>query len=388
MSISQGKISTTNLYFHLWIPNIFEFKGGIQVYSNFLLQGIQSLYPNAKYDLFLKHDTVCSSPDQYLANTNFHFAGKIPLPIRTIFFVTQLITNALKQKPKLIIATHLNFTVAAYFLKRLMGIPYWTTAYGIEAWNIKKPLLVKALKNADQILAISNYTRDRLLKEQNLDPKKISVLPCVFNPNSFAIKPKPLELLEKYQLKPEQPVILTVARLAEAQRHKGYDQILQALPRIRQIISDVHYLIVGKGKDRPRIENLIEKLGLQDCVTLAGFIPDEQLSDYYNLCDLFAMPSKKEGFGIVYLEAMACGKTALGGNQDGAVDALCQGELGALVNPDDIDEIAQTIIQILQGKYPNSLIYQPGQLRKKVVDIFGFESFKKTLSSYMLERLK
>ena len=157
---------------------------------------------------------------------------------------------------------------------------------------------------------------------------------------------------------------------------------------IRQTISDVHYLIVGKGKDRPRIENLIEKLGLQDCVTLAGFIPDEQLSDYYNLCDLFAMPSKKEGFGIVYLEAMACGKPALGGNQDGAVDALCQGELGVLVNPDDIEEIAQTIIQILQGKYPNSLIYQPEELRKKVVDIFGFESFKQTLSSYMLERLK
>ena len=388
MSISKSKISTTNPYVHLWIPNIFEFKGGIQVYSNFLLQGIQSLYPNAKYDLFLKHDTACSTTEKYLANTDFHFSGKIPLPIRTIFFVTQLITNALKQKPELIIATHLNFTVAAYILKRLTGIPYWTTVYGMEAWNIKKPLLVKALQNADQILSISNYTRDRLLQEQNLDPQKISVLPCVFNPKSFDIKPKPHYLLEKYQLKSEQPVILTVARLAEAQRHKGYDQILQALPQIRQTIPNVHYLIVGKGKDRPRIESLIEELGLADCVTLAGFVPDEQLCDYYNLCDLFAMPSKKEGFGIVYLEAMACGKPALGGNQDGAVDALCRGELGALVNPDDIDEIAQTIIQILQGKYPNSLIYQPEELRKKVVDIFGFESFKKTLSSYMLEKLK
>ena len=381
MSISKSKISTSNPYFHLWIPNIFEFKGGIQVYSNFLLQGIQRLYPNAKYELFLKHDTTCSTTDQYLANTNFHFSGKIPLPIRTIFFVTQLITNALKQKPELIIATHLNFTVAAYILKRLTGIPYWTTAYGMEAWNIKKPFLVKALQNADQILSISNYTRDRLLQEQNLDPQKISVLPCVFNPKSFDIKPKPHYLLEKYQLKSEQSVILTVARLAEAQRHKGYDQILQALPQIRQTIPNVHYLIVGKGKDRPRIESLIEELGLADCVTLAGFVPDEQLCDYYNLCDLFAMPSKKEGFGIVYLEAMACGKPALGGNQDGAVDALCQGELGALVNPDDIDEIAQTILQILQGKYPNSVIYQPEILRQKVIEKFGFKQFKRQLAN-------
>jgi phosphatidyl-myo-inositol dimannoside synthase len=91
------------------------------------------------------------------------------------------------------------------------------------------------------------------------------------------------------------------------------------------------------------------------------------------------MPSKGEGFGIVYLEALACGKPVLGGNQDGAIDALYQGELGALVDPDDVDAIAQTLVQILQGTYPNSLIYQPELLRQKVIDYFSFDSFKKTL---------
>ena len=97
------------------------------------------------------------------------------------------------------------------------------------------------------------------------------------------------------------------------------------------------------------------------------------------------MPSKGEGFGIVYLEALACGKPTLGGNQDGAIDALCHGRLGALVDPDNIEEIAQTLIQILQGTYPNSLIYQPEQLRQKVIETYGFEKFKQTLAGYLTE---
>ncbi len=82
-------------------------------------------------------------------------------------------------------------------------------------------------------------------------------------------------------------------------------------------------------------------------MTLAGYIPEEELNDHYNLCDVFAMPSKGEGFGIVFLEAMACGKPVLAGNKDGSVDALLGGKLGALVDPDDVAQIAETLIAIL-----------------------------------------
>jgi glycosyltransferase involved in cell wall biosynthesis len=73
----------------------------------------------------------------------------------------------------------------------------------------------------------------------------------------------------------------------------------------------------------------------------------------------------------------------LAGNKDGSVDALCQGELGALIDPDDVEAIAEAIIQILQGKYPNPLIYQPEELRKRVIDKFGFERFQKRLNYYL-----
>jgi glycosyltransferase involved in cell wall biosynthesis len=366
---------------HLWLPNIFEFKGGIQVYSAFLLEALNDLNQDITYDVFLKHDTKSTFkvPDQ----TRFHFAGAYPLPWRTGIFTSQILAAGLFQRPKLVITTHINFTPAAYLLKQLMGIPYWAVAHGVDAWNIQQPIVRRALHHADRILPVSGYTRDRLLAEQNLNSSRLSILPNTFDHHRWQIAPKPQYLLERYQISPQQPTILTVARLDRSERYKGYDQILKALPKIRAHIPDIHYILVGKGSDRPRIEQLITDLNLHDYVTLAGFIPDAELCDHYNLCDVFAMPSKGEGFGIVYLEALACGKPTLGGNQDGAIDALCHGKLGALVNPDDVDEIAQTLIQILQGNYPNPLLYQPAALRQQVIQIYGFETFKQTLSGYL-----
>lgn len=371
----------TGASIHLWFPDIFEFKGGIQVYSAFLLKALQSLYSSNHYQVFLKHDTHASSST--CQQTQFHFAGRIPLALRTAFFAAQIIGMGCWGRPKFSISTHINFTPAAYWLKRLAGVPYWTVAHGAEAWNIKSSAITTALHHADKIIAVSSYTRDRLLKEQNLEPSKILLLPCTFDANRFKIAPKPEHLLNSYQLTLKQKIILTVSRLDHTQQYKGYDQIILALPEIRRQIPNVHYILVGKGGDRPRIEQLIAQLNLQDCVTLAGFVPDQEISDYYNLCDVFAMPSKGEGFGIVYLEALACGKPTLGGNQDGAIDALCYGELGALVNPDDLREITATLIQILQEKYPLPILYQPEQLRNKVIEKFGFDCFQQRLFEIM-----
>ncbi|MBW4649292.1 MAG: glycosyltransferase [Kastovskya adunca ATA6-11-RM4] len=369
--------------FHLWFPNIFEFKGGIQVYSATLLEALQNLYPQVDFQVFLKHDRR-SSPSLSFSNPpQFHFSGRWFLPLRTAAFAAQIVGQGIWKRPDLVIATHLNFTPAAYLLKRLTDVPYWAIAHGIEAWNIQKPGLRSALQHADRILAVSGYTRDRLLKEQNLDPAKVAVLPNTFDATRFQIAPKPQYLLKRYGLTAEQPIILTVARLDSRERYKGYDQILQALPKIREQIPNIHYVLVGQGSDRPRIEQMITQLNLQESVTLTGFIPDEELGDHYNLCDVFAMPSKGEGFGIVYLEALASGKPTLGGDRDGAIDALCQGELGVLVDPDDAEAIAQSLIQILNKTYSHPLLYQPEKLRQKVIEYYGFERFKQTLATLL-----
>jgi len=368
---------------HLWLPNIFEFKGGIQVYSLFLLAALQGIIPEARYRVFLKHDCAAPPAPALLPQTRFHCSGRVPLRWRTPAFAAQLALGGLIERPELIVTSHVHFAVVAAQLNRWLGLRYWIVAHGVEVWNIQRPDLRNALHRAERILAVSGYTRDRLLAEQDLDPQRVAILPNTFAAERFRPGPKPPHLLARHQLRPEQPVILTVARLDASQPYKGYDQVLRALPAIQQHLPEVRYLLVGQGSDRPRLEALAAELRLANSVIFAGFVPDGELPDYYNLCDVFAMPSRGEGFGIVYLEALACGKPVLGGNQDGALDALCHGELGALVDPGDVGAIAATLTAILQGCYPNPLLYQPEQLRAKVVEVYGFARFTRTLAGLL-----
>lgn len=368
---------------NLWFPNLFEFKGGIQVYLQDILQTIPERLPNSYLCILDKLDKSKPTDKFTFNNYSFIFSGHIPEYLRTQHFTFNLIKTAIISRPKFILCGHINFAPVALLIRWLTGIPYGVIVYGVDAWEIQNQWQIKALHAAEIVISISMYTRDRLINEQNIHADKIKILPVTFDEKRFKPSPKPKYLLERYGLRSNQPIILTVTRLSSGDGYKGYDKIIQALPKIKSQVPDIHYILAGKGDDRPRIQQLIAQLNLQDSVTLAGFIPDRELCDFYNLCDVFAMPSRGEGFGIVYLEALACGKPTLGGNQDGAIDALCQGELGALVDPLDVDAIAQTLIQILQGIYPNPLIYQPDALRQKAINTFGSEQFKQTLTKLM-----
>lgn len=368
---------------HLWFPNLFEFKGGIQVYLKDLLRAIDTDFSNVYSVVFDKLDKT-KPPDKFNSEKfSFRFSGSVPRVWQTPHFVFKLTIGALINRPRLILCGHLNFSPVAFWIHRLTYIPYWILVYGVDAWDVQNKWQTKALHAAEKIVSISGYTRDRLIQEQNLPPDNFSLLPVTFDASRFKIGPKPDYLLKRYGLQPQQPVILTVTRLSSADGYKGYDQIIQALPEIHRQIPNLHYVITGKGDDRSRVEQLITQLNLQECITLTGFIPDNELNDHYNLCDVFAMPSKGEGFGIVYLEALACGKPTLGGNQDGAIDALSHGELGVLVNPDDVDAIALTLTQMLQRIYPHPILYQPQALRQKVIEKFGFERFQQTLADLL-----
>lgn len=368
-------------FIHLWVPNLFEFKGGIQIYLQDVLRTLNDEFPRLSLLVFDKLDSHQPKNCFDSPQISFLFSGNTPRYLQTLHFTIKLILGALKNRPNLILCGHINFAPVAFLIYRITTVPYWIIVYGTEVWDVQESSKIKALQAANQIISISSYTRERLINEQKISLEKISLLPVTFDADRFKISSKPYYLLKRYGLQVQQPIILTVGRLSSFDRYKGYDQILKSLPKIRHEIPNIHYILVGKGDDRPRIEQLISQLNLQECVTLAGFVADDELCDHYNLCDVFAMPSKGEGFGIVYLEALACGKPTVGGNQDGAIDALCQGELGALVNPDDVEAIAKTLIQILQGTYPNSLLYEPELLREKVIERFSVQQFNQTLSN-------
>lgn len=367
---------------HVWLPELAATRGGIQRYSGFLLAALRQAWPEPEYRVFLKNDRANGAQ---LPGVRVHASGGLPPPIRTPAFAASVAIRALVDRPRLIVVGHLNFAAVLDWLPRGRS-PFWIVAHGIEAWGVERPALRRALARADCVVSVSRYTERRLIEEQSLDPARIALLPGTFDPALFRPREASPALMAHLGVEPGQPVLLTVARLAGRDRHKGYDVVLDALPAIRARVPGAHYVLVGEGNDRARIEGRVRELGLQRCVTLTGSVPDEDLPEYYGLCTAFAMPSKREGFGIVYLEAMACGKPAIAGDRDGARDALLDGELGVLVDPDDADAFAAAAVEVLSGAHPNRAIYDPAELRRRVIESFGPERFRTRLEHILATR--
>ena len=140
---------------------------------------------------------------------------------------------------------------------------------------------------------------------------------------------------------------MTVSRLASSERYKGNDRVIRALPQVLLKHPETIYVIVGDGDDRPRLEALAAEVGVTEKVRFVGQVKPEELPDHFRLADVFVMPSTGEGFGIVFLEAMATGIPVIGGNRDGSLDPLADGVLGRAVDPDNGEELTSAICTAL-----------------------------------------
>jgi len=367
---------------HIWAPDLFSFTGGIQAFSRYLINAIYAGPFSLSLRGVIKNDKPGAISDETTID-NFSGCGHWPAKLRAPRFALECLRHAWRERPNLIVSTHPNFGPIARIAQLSLGTPYILVAHGVDAWQINDVTRLRALQRANLVLAVSRYTRDRLINEAGLNANRVKILPNTYDPDRFTIAPKPPRLLQKYGLKPQTPVILTVCRLDETEMYKGYDQIIKALPKIRQEAPDTRYLLVGKGTDRPRIERLIAEAGVREAVILAGYVPDDELTEYYNLSDIFAMPSQGEGFGIVYLEALACGKPVLAGNRDGSRDALADGELGLLVDPENTAEIAAQIASVLRREHTHPILFNPKLLRQRVIELFGFETFKRAVADLL-----
>lgn len=334
-------------------------------------------FPEARLRVISMNDAVAPPLEQHAREFTFQPAGGWPGKLRSAYFTAQLLKAALLERPDLIISTHVNFTPVARWLKQVYRIPYAAVAHGVDVWGLQDRKVIDGIQKANRILAVSRFTRESLLREMALPPELIHVFPNTVVAEEFRLGPKPDYLLKRYGLQADQPTILTVTRLAGEERYKGYEQVLEALPELQKRVPNVHYVLGGKGDDTPRVQALIQERGLESCVTLAGFIPEAELTDHYNLCDVFAMPSRKEGFGIVFLEAMVCGKPVIAGNQDGSVDPLVDGQMGVLVNPESVPELTEALAAVLTGTHPLAILRDPVALREQTIARFGFEAFRK-----------
>lgn len=246
----------------------------------------------------------------------------------------------------------------AYIAARIKRAPLWCIIHGIDAWQPDHSRLVnRSVRHADGIIAVSELTKQRFIEWSGVPAEKVFILPNCYDPDRYGPGPKSEALLRRYGLKGK-TVLMTLGRLAGKERYKGFDEVLECLPSLAEKISDIAYLIVGDGDDRKRLEDKAKALGIEDRVLFTGYIPESEKADHYRLADAYVMPGRGEGFGIVYLEAMACGIPTVGSKLDGSREALRNGKLGFLADPADLQDVQRAILQALaqdRGKVPNGL---------------------------------
>ncbi len=245
---------------------------------------------------------------------------------------------------------HVLMAPLALILARLLGARYWLQAHGIDIWNDRRDVVRRAIESADQVTTVSRATRKRLLEWVDLAPECVRVLPNTVD-ERFMPGPASEALRERLDLG-RGPILLTVGRLAASERYKGHELIFAALPALRARFPGLVHVVAGDGDDRPRLEARAAELA-QDpsAVRFLGYVPDEELPDIYRLADLFVMPSSDEGFGIVYLEAAACGLRVVGGAGGGSGDAIPNARVGVTVDPADRDELIGAVTRLLgQGR--------------------------------------
>jgi glycosyltransferase involved in cell wall biosynthesis len=246
----------------------------------------------------------------------------------------------------LVLCGHLRLLPLAYRVARLARAPLLLVAYGIEAWHPSGSAADRLVRRADAVLSISELTRRRLAAWSGLAPERATVLPPTVDLAPFGPGPRSPALVARYGLQ-GRAVLLTLGRLAAAERYKGIDEVLECLPGLRAARPDLAYLVAGDGDDRPRLEAKAASLGLSGHVVFCGRVTEAEKADHYRLADAFVMPGRGEGFGIVYLEAMACGIPVLGSRRDASREALRDGELGILVDPNDGEALAAGILAAL-----------------------------------------
>ncbi len=293
---------------------------------------------------------------------------------------TAFVLDAVKKgrKADVVIISHINLLVAGWFIKKAHpSTKIILMAHGIEIWGNLKPARKKMLEVCDKIICVSNYTAQKIKEKHQLSTTSISVLNNCLDPflNNQHTAIANNNLRKQYCFTPDDVVLLTLTRLSSKDRYKGYEYVLEAMKNLTAKNKNIKYLLAGGSSEGEQlfIKQLIKKYSLEENVILAGYILEEDLATLFSMADIYVMPSTKEGFGIVFIEAMYYGLPVIAGNQDGSTDALLGGKLGLLIEPNSATEIEMAVNKIM--KNINACKPDP----KLLMENFGYEAYKKKL---------
>lgn len=288
-----------------------------------------------------------------------------------------LLLHLLRRLPRLevLFLGHANLAPLGLFLRMVSpGVEYWVVLHGVEVWHPLPILRRFALRCAERLLSVSSFTANRAVHAQKLNRHRLFLLSPSLDPSFLdAASDRPL-----VPLSPDGRVLLTVGRLISAEPGKGVDSVIRVLPDVLKLIPNLFYVVVGGGDLLPHLKQLARESPARDQILFLGKLQLEELKSLYARADIFVMPSRQEGFGLAFLEAMALGKPVIAGDYGGTPEVVQDEVTGLLVDPENHEKLAERLVQLLQDEPLRRKLGEEG--RRRVKENYTFKDFQERLA--------
>jgi phosphatidylinositol alpha-1,6-mannosyltransferase len=274
-----------------------------------------------------------------------------------------------------VLFSHFSLAQVQRFVPRINRRPYAVFLHDIEAWGPMSPARRRILAGAFLRLANSNYTAKRVMAAHP-DAGPVYACPLALEPRDDGELPDAGTSV--IPALGDQAVVV-VGRMSSRERYKGHDQLLEAWPLVVRQVPDAVLVFVGTGDDTVRLREKAAALGVGNSLVCPGFVSRAALEIIYRRAKVFAMPSRREGFGLVYLEAMSQGLPCIGSTHDAAGDIIQDGVSGFLIDQADIGALADRITRLLCDE--DQRVRMGEQAARHVAAHFTYERFASRLVS-------
>jgi phosphatidyl-myo-inositol dimannoside synthase len=333
-------------------PMLGERGGGIGQVSELLWESMRDTWP--------------ASADVVTLLGNGHV---VPHAADKVRFGVAFARRRLMAPPAWTLFSHLRLARIEGYLPAGLRAPYAVFLHGIEAWKPLRPQEQKAVRDAALRIANSHFTA-RAVAAANPGIGDIAVCPLAL-PKGMALPAKAARQA------PDARTVLMVGRLSASERYKGHEPLIRAWPGVVARVPDARLVIVGDGDDAARLARLAADSGAGGTVRFSGFLPRPELEAEYARAALFALPSRGEGFGLVYLEAMAHGLACLGSRHDAASEVIEGGTTGVLVDPDDVEALGRAVADLLESPFRRRAMGEAG--RARVAAMYQYDRFRQQI---------
>jgi len=287
-------------------------------------------------------------------------------------FVARIAVTHVRWRPDVVVYSHINLSRLAGVLAPLSpGTQFGICLHGIDAWVQLRGLRMSALKRATRVVVTTSYMQDYVQREHGIPSDRVVRIPLSLEPGWFEVAPRPTQ---------DGNTVLTVSRLDSVDRYKGVDKMIRALSEICHAVPSVRYVIVGTGDDVQFLNEVARENGVERFISWKGTLTDNELRSAYAECDIFALPSDSEGFGLVFLEAMAHAKPIVAWDSRGVSDIVLNGETGMLVSSDDA--LAPTITGLLNDPVRRVQMGREGY--RRLHDQFSYERYVESWRDVLL----